>query len=145
MPARLAPAVPRTTAAALQPSIPLEIHMKKSLLALSAVVATLFTAQAALAQSTRAEVKAEAASAVKSGAVAKGEGPAAGAAAKSTKERAAVKTEAAAAVKSGAVEKGPSADAGKDAKSTKARAEVKKEAAAAVKAGDVGKGPDVKK
>ena len=80
--------------------------MKKSLFALAAV-ATLFSAQAALAQgATRAEVKADAASAVKAGAVAKGEGPAAAAAPKSTKDRAEVKKEAAAAVKSGEVAKG---------------------------------------
>ena len=41
--------------------------MKKSLLTLSAVVATLFAAQAVVAQTTRAEVKAEASSAVKAG------------------------------------------------------------------------------
>lgn len=119
--------------------------MKKSMLMLSAVVATLFTAQAALAQATRAEVKAEAASAVKSGTAAKGEGPAATPKLKSNKDRAEVKKEAATAVKAGAIEKGPSADAAKGAKSTKDRAEVKKDAAAAVKAGEVGKGPDVKK
>lgn len=119
--------------------------MKKSILSLTAVVAALFAAQGAFAQATRAEVKAEAASAVKGGAVAKGEGPAATAAPKSTKDRAEVKKEAAAAEKAGKIEKGPSPDAGKDAKSTKDRADVKKEAAAAVKAGEVGKGPDVKK
>lgn len=114
--------------------------MKKPLFALAAVAA-LFTAQAALAQgATRAEVKADAASAVKSGAVAKGEGPAAAAKPKSTADRAEVKKEAAAAAKAGKIEKGPSADAGKDVKSTKDRAEVKKEAAAAVKGGDVAKG-----
>jgi len=119
--------------------------MKKSILTLSAVVAALFASQAVVAQTTRAEVKAEAASAVKAGAVAKGEGPAAMAKPKHTKARAEVKAEAAAAEKAGAIEKGPSPDAGKGAKSTKARAEVKKEAAEAVKAGEVGKGPDVKK
>ena len=81
--------------------------MKKSLITLSAVVAAVFAAQAAVAQTTRAEVKADAASAVKSGAVAKGEGPAAAAPAKSTKDRAEVKKEAAAAVKAGEVGKGP--------------------------------------
>lgn len=119
--------------------------MKKSLVTLSAVVAALFATQAAVAQTTRAEVKADAASAVKSGTVAKGEGPAAAGANKSTKDRADVKKEAAAAEKAGTIEKGPSPDPAKGAKSTKERAEVKKEAAAAVKAGDVGKGPDVKK
>jgi hypothetical protein len=114
--------------------------MKKSLFALAAVAA-LFTAQAALAQgATRAEVKADAASAVKAGAVAKGEGPAAAPAPKSTKDRAEVKKEAAAAEKAGKIEKGPSPDAAKDAKSTKDRAEVKKEAAAAVKSGEATKG-----
>ena len=119
--------------------------MKKSLFVLSALVAALFASQTAMAQATRAEVKAEAASAVKSGTNAKGEGPAAVAATKSTKDRAEVKKEAAAAEKAGKIEKGPSPDAGKDAKSTKDRADVKKEAAAAVKAGEIGKGADVKK
>ncbi len=119
--------------------------MKKSLLTLSAVVATLFAAQAVVAQTTRAEVKAEAASAVKSGAVGKGEGPAATAKPKHSKARAEVKKEAAAAEKAGTIEKGPSPDATKGAVSTKDRADVKKEAAAAVKAGEVGKGADVKK
>lgn len=105
------------------------------------LTAIAFGAQPALAQTaTRAEVKAEAASAVKAGAVAKGEGPAATAKPKVTKDRAEVKMEAAAATKAGKIEKGPSADAGKDAKSTKDRAEVKKEAAAAVKSGDTAKG-----
>ena len=82
--------------------------MKKSLLTLSAVAA-LFTAQAAFAQDTtksRAEVKKEAASAVKGGEIAKGEGPAKTAPAKSVKARAEVKKEAAAAVKAGEVAKG---------------------------------------
>ena len=119
--------------------------MKKSLLTLSAVVATLFAAQAVVAQTTRAEVKAEASSAVKAGTVAKGEGPAATAKPKHTKARAEVKKEAAAAEKAGTIEKGPSPSATKGAMSTKTRAEVKVEAAAAVKAGEVGKGADVKK
>ena len=115
--------------------------MKKSMLVLSAVVATLFAAQAAVAQNTRAEVKAEAASAVKSGAVEKGPSPSPGKNAVSTKDRADVKKEAAAAT----VEKGPSPNVGKTTGTDKTRAEVKVEAAAAVKAGEVGKGPDVKK
>ena len=59
----------------------------------------------AFAQATRAEVKAEAASAVKSGAMAKGEGSASPAA-KSVKPRAEVKKEAAAAEKAGTLVKG---------------------------------------
>lgn len=116
--------------------------MKKSLLTLSALVAALFATQAVLAQDkTRAEVKKEAAAAVKAGEVEKG--PSAAPVGKSTKARAEVKKEAAAAEKAGTIEKGPSpAPVGK---STAERADVKKEAAAAVKAGEVGKGPDVKK
>ena len=80
--------------------------MKKSLLSLTAVVAALFATQAAMAQATRAEVKAEAASAVKSGKVEKGPSPDAGKDDKSTKDRAEVKKEAAAAEKAGDTGKG---------------------------------------
>ncbi len=101
----------------------------------------------AAAPTTRAEVKADAASAVKAGTIAKGEGPSAmtNAKPKVSQDRADVKKEAAAAEKAGTIEKGPSPNPGKDAVSVKSRAEVKVEAAAAVKAGEVGKGPDVKK
>ncbi|OYV02111.1 MAG: hypothetical protein CFE45_01850 [Burkholderiales bacterium PBB5] len=62
----------------------------------------------AFAQATRAEVKAEAASANKAGAIAKGEATNAPAA-KSTAARAEVKKDAAAAEKSGAIPKGEGA------------------------------------
>ncbi len=120
--------------------------MKKSIVALSVLVAALFTTQAVLAQDkTRAEVKKEAASAVKAGEVGKGPSAGPGADATSVKNRAEVKKDAAAAEKAGTIEKGPSPGPGAAANSVKARAEVKKEAASAVKAGAVGKGPDVKK
>ena len=73
-------------------------------IALIAVLAQ-FAAVPAFAQATRAEVKAEAASANKSGKVVKGEGSASPEG-KSTKSRPEVKAEAAAANKSGAVVKG---------------------------------------
>lgn len=118
--------------------------MKSTKYVLPALLLALASLQNASAQNTRAEVKSEAAAAVKSGTTVKGEGPAQTTDFKPTKKRADVKTEAIAAVKAGAAEKEASAGADKGAKSTKARADVKKEAAAAVKAGQVGKGPDVK-
>ena len=116
--------------------------MNKSLITLSALVAALFTTQAVLAQDkTRAEVKKEAASAVKAGEVGKGPSPGPGADAKSVKARADVKKEAAAAEKAGTIEKGPSPSPGAAATSVKDRADVKKDAASAVKAGAIEKGP----
>ena len=120
--------------------------MNKSVFALSVLAAALFTSQAALAQDkTRAEVKQEAAAAVKAGEVGKGPSAGPGDNAKSVKNRADVKKEAAAAEKAGTSEKGASPGPGATATSVKDRAEVKKEAASAVKAGTVGKGPDIKK
>lgn len=92
-----------------------------------------FAVAPVFAQATRAEVKAEAASANKAGKTIKGEGSASPEG-KSTKARAEVKKEAAAAEKSGTVVKGEGS-ASPEGKSTKARADVKKEAAAATKAG----------
>lgn len=116
--------------------------MQKTLIAVTAIAAALFTVQGAVAQDkTRPEVKAEAKDAVKAGKVEKGEGsasPTAGA--KSTKERAEVKKEAAAGEKAGTLVKGEGPAAEKAPTSTKARADVKKEAAAAEKAGTIEKG-----
>ena len=116
--------------------------MNKSLITLSALVAALFTTQAVLAQDKpRAEVKKEAAAAVKAGDIEKGPSPGPGAAAKSEKDRAVVKKEAATAAKAGTIEKGPSPGPGAAATSVKDRADVKKDAASAVKAGTIEKGP----
>jgi hypothetical protein len=112
-------------------------------------LATVFVLSQAVALSafaqakTRAEVKAEAASAVKSGAIPKGEQAAPEMKAKSTKPRADVKADTKGAVKSGATAKaeGEKAEgAAPMAKSTKARADVKAETKAAVKAGEIPKG-----
>ena len=106
----------------------------------SALVLSQALAMSALAQdkTTRAAVKAEAASAVKSGAIDKGEQVTVPKTA-STKARADVKADAKAAVKAGAIDKGEQVSSPKVA-STKDRAEVKKEAAAAVKSGETRKG-----
>ena len=120
--------------------------MKKSLIAIAVATASLLSAQLAVAQDApkvRAEVKKEAADAVKAGKIEKGEGAAATAKTTGDKPRADVKKEAAAAEKAGTIEKGPSLASTKASEAK--RADVKKEAAAAVKAGEVGKGPDVKK
>lgn len=117
--------------------------MRKTLVAIAAVAASLFAVQAAVAQGTTTK-KAETANSQ----VAKGEGCVdVTAGSKSTAARADVKKDAIAANKAGATDKGegcvnPTAGT----KSTAARADVKKEAAAAVKAGTVGKGEaDIKK
>jgi len=117
--------------------------MKKFALA-SALVLTLVSSYA---QTTRPEVKAEAASANKSGTTVKGEGTGAVAATPSTKARADVKSEAAAANKSGDVVKGESSNAKVEKKpkltaeeKAAARAKRKAEAASAVKAGATVKG-----
>ena len=79
--------------------------MNKSLITLSVLAAALFTAQVAVAQEaapkTRAEVKSEAASANKSGAIEKGAAVPKATKATSDHSRAETKAEAAAANKSG--------------------------------------------
>ena len=122
--------------------------MKK--LALAAVlVATQVLALSAFAQDkSRADVKADTASAVKAGAIPKGEAGAPVAAAKSTKARAEVKAEAAAATKAGTMPSTKREEAAnRPAKVTMtkeekaaARAKRKAEAAAANKAGAIPKG-----
>ena len=122
--------------------------MKK--LAIAAIlVASHAWAPSAFAQDkSRADVKAEAASANKAGAIAKGEGTAPIAAAKSTKARADVKADAASANKTGATPSTRREEAGnRPAKVTMtkeekaaARAKRKAEAAAANKAGAIPKG-----
>jgi colicin import membrane protein len=124
-----------------------DFQMKK--LALAAIlVASQALAFSAFAQDkSRAEVKAEAASAAKAGAIPKGEANAPQPAAKSTKARAEVKGDAAAATKAGATPKGEAAAEKPAAKNTMtaeekaaARAKRKAEAAAATKAGTIPKG-----
>jgi Domain of unknown function (DUF4148) len=113
------------------------------------LVAAQAIAMSAFAQDkTRADVKAEAASANKAGAIAKGEAGAPVAAAKSTKARAEVKADAAAAVKAGTItstKREEAANRPKKVTMTKeekdeARAKRKAEAAAANKAGTIPKG-----
>lgn len=116
--------------------------MKKLVLA-AILVASQSLALSAFAQDkSRAEVKADTASAVKAGAIPKGEANAPQAAAKSTKARADVKADAAAATKTGAVAKGeatPDKAAAKNTMTTEekaaARAKRKADAAAAAKTG----------
>lgn len=112
-------------------------------------LATVFVLSQAVALSafaqekTRAEVKAEAASAVKSGAIPKGEQSAPEMKAKSTKARADVKSDTKGAVKAGETAKseGEKAEgAVAKVKSTKDRKAVKDETKAAVKAGDIPRG-----
>lgn len=111
--------------------------MNKIILATAFAVSQVF-AVSAFAQTTRAEVKAEAASANKSGAIAKGQTTDAPKP-KSTAARADVKMEAAAAEKSGTIAAG---QVSKETKpmSTKPRAEVKAETKEAVKKGEIAKG-----
>ncbi len=107
-------------------------------LALIAILAP-FAALPVLAQQTRAEVKAEAASANKSGAIEKGDVSKAPKA-KSEKARAEVKGESKSANKAGGtVDETASAKTTKT-KSEKARPDVKKETAEANKAGKIEKG-----
>ena len=111
--------------------------MNKIILATAFAVSQVF-AVSAFAQTTRAEVKAEAASANKAGAIAKGEGSDAPKG-KSTAARADVKKEAAAAEKSGTIATGQVSKEPK-AMSTKPRAEVKADTKDAVKSGEIAKG-----
>ncbi len=108
------------------------------LVLVTAFVASQVFAVSAFAQTTRAEVKAEAASANKAGDIAKGQGSDAPKA-KSTAARAEVKKEAAAAEKAGTIATGQENTAPK-AKSTKPRAEVKADTKDAVKSGEIAKG-----
>jgi colicin import membrane protein len=125
--------------------------MKKLALA-ALLVASQSLALSAFAQDkTRADVKADAASAVKAGVIPKGEANAPQAAAKSTKARAEVKSDATAATKAGTTPKGEGASEKPAAKSTMtaeekaaARAKRKAEAAAATKAGTIPKGEGTK-
>ena len=112
--------------------------MKKIVIATAFAVSQLL-AVSAFAQTTRAEVKAEAASANKSGAIGKGE-VTQPAKAKSTAPRAEVKKEAAAAEKAGTIPAGEAGSKDPKAKSEKARAEVKAETKDAVKKGEIAKG-----
>ena len=116
--------------------------MKKIAL-ISALVLSNALVFSAFAQTTRAEVKADAASAVNSDATAKGQvtkEPKA----KSTAARAEVKAEAASAKKSGAIAKGQAAASAPKAMSVKSRAEVKAETKDAVKKGEVAAGQGTK-
>jgi hypothetical protein len=121
--------------------------MKTALLALGALA--LFSHLPAVAQEaapkTRAEVRSEAASAVKSGTIVKGEGTQAAPPMKSTKTRAQVRREAAAAEKAGTLAKGEGPAAAASRPNQASRAAVRAEAASAVRNGQIGKGPDVKK
>ena len=98
-----------------------------------------FAAAPVFAQATRAEVKAEAASANKAGKIATGEEPMTGPKSKSTANRAVVKGEAASANKMGTIATGEESNAPKS-KSTANRAAVKAEAASANKAGKIATG-----
>lgn len=119
--------------------------MKISMLMLPALVATLFTSQAMLAQAgTRAEIKSEAVAAVKAGDIAKGPSSGPGATANSVLDRGNVKMEAVAAVNAGTIAQGPSPGPGVKANSVRDRDAVKMEAVRAVKNGTVGKGPDIR-
>jgi hypothetical protein len=122
--------------------------MKKLALAAILVATQVFAVSAFAQDKTRADVKADAASANKAGAIPHGEESGKAAATKSTKARADVKAEASAANKAGAIPKGPVSPADKPAaKSTMtaeekaaARAKRKADAAAANKAGAIPKG-----
>ncbi len=115
--------------------------MKKIAL-ISALVLSNALVFSAFAQTTRAEVKAEAASSVKSGTAIKGDVTPAPKP-KSTAARADVKMDAAAAEKAGTIETGRVAKEPK-AKSVKSRAEVKAETKDAVKKDDISKGQGTK-
>lgn len=116
--------------------------MKKIAL-ISALVLSNALVFSAFAQTTRAEVKADAASSVKSGSTLKGDVTPAPKA-KSTAARADVKKEAAAAEKSGTIETGQAVAKEPKAKSVKSRAEVKAETKDAVKKGDISTGQGTK-
>lgn len=107
----------------------------KKIAIVSAVVLTSALSLSAFAQTTRAEVKAEAKEAVKTGKTTEGDASKAPAS-KSTAARADVKKDAAAAAKTEG-EAGPKVA---KAKSEKSRAEVKADTKAAVKAGDTKEG-----
>ena len=123
--------------------------MKKIVL-VTAFALSQVLAVSAFAQATRADVKAETASAVKSGKTSEGQATAAeakGAKPSSTKARADVKSDTAAATKSHAISDGQAAAAdakGTKATSTKSRAEVKTETKDAVKKGEISSGQAAK-
>jgi len=120
--------------------------MKTALLAISALA--LFGSQPTLAQDaapkTRAAVKAEAASAVKSGTIDNGEVTKPPAPMKSTNNRAQVKRDAAAAEKSGTLMRGQVPGPAASRSSQASRAAVRAEAASAVKNGKTSRGEDIK-
>jgi len=117
--------------------------MKKLALA-AAIVASQALALSAFAQEkSRADVKAEAASATKAGEIRSGDKPPEKQPkAKSTAARPAVKADTAAAAKAGKIEKGEATAPENTAKptSTAAKADVKKDAAAATKSGAIPRG-----
>lgn len=115
--------------------------MKKIAL-ISALVLSNALVFSVFAQTTRAEVKADAASSVKSGGTPKGDITVAPKA-KSTAARADVKKDAAAAEKAGTIEAGEVAKEPK-VKSVKSRAEVKAETKEAVKKGEASPGQGTK-
>jgi hypothetical protein len=123
--------------------------MKKIVL-VTAFALSQVLAVSAFAQATRAEVKAQTASAVKSGKTTEGQATAAeakGTKPASTKARADVKSDTAAANKAGAITDGQAAAGeakGTKAKSEKSRAEVKAETKDAVKKGEISTGQGTK-
>ena len=112
--------------------------MKKIVIATAFALSQLLAASA-FAQATRADVKADAASANKSGTIGKGQ-VTEPVKAKSTAPRAEVKKEAAAAEKAGTIPAGEAGSKDPKAKSEKPRAEVKAETKDAVKKGEIAKG-----
>ena len=116
--------------------------MKKLALAAAIVVSQALALSAFAQEAKRADVKADTASAVKAGAIPKGEASAKEMPTKSTKARPDVKKDTAAATKAGAIEKGEAKapEMTEKPKSSKARADVKKETAEATKAGTIPKG-----
>jgi hypothetical protein len=112
----------------------------KTTLSLVAVAAVALFSHGAFAQATRAEVKAETASANKAGKITTGDLDAPVPKPKSTANRSQVKSEAAAAEKSGQIPSGEQSQKTPKPKSTANRAEVKSETKAANKAGDIATG-----
>ena len=116
---------------------------------LTLAVLALVGSQSILAQTatprTRADVKAEAASAVKDGTIDNGEVTKPVPPMKSTRNRTDVRREAASAEKAGTLVKGEGPGAAASRPTQAQRAVVRAEAASAVKNGQIGKGPDVKK
>jgi hypothetical protein len=109
----------------------------KTTLSLVAAAVALFSYGAFAQEKTRAEVKAETASANKAGKIATGDMDAPVAKPKSTANRSQVKSDTAAAEKSGQIATGDLPAKTAKPKSTANRAEVKSETKAANKAGDI--------